>query len=50
MCGWRELVLLWIWVWVHDLVLCGSEALPRLLEVPNYCGLFFLVVFLDQVH
>ena len=45
MCGLRELVLLWIWVWVHDLVLCGSEALPWLLEVPKYCRLFFLRFF-----
>ena len=47
LCGLRELVLLWIWVWVHDLVLCGSEDLLRLLEVTKYCGLFFLEVFLD---
>ena len=34
--GLRELVLLWIWFWMHDLFLCWSEALPRFLEVPKY--------------
>ena len=42
--------MLWIWVWVHDVFLCGSEALPRFLEVPKYGGLFFLEVLVNQVQ
>ena len=42
--------MLWIWVWVHDILLCGYEALPRLLEVTKYVGLFFIEVFMNQVH
>ena len=42
LCGLRELVVLWIWFWMHDLFLCWSEALPWLLEVPKYGWLFFM--------
>ena len=36
LCPLRELVMLWIWVLMHNLFFCGSEPLPWLLEVPKY--------------
>ena len=40
--GWWELVLFWIWLWMHNLFLCLSEAFSQLLEGTKYGWLFLL--------